>query len=50
MITAKAGDIVKPFTGANMTLGDLFLRFESREELDETMARSKEWIKIDYEN
>ena len=50
MITAKAGDIVKPFTGANMTLGDLFLRFDSREELDETMARSKEWIKIDYEN
>ena len=50
MITAKAGDVVKPFTGANMTLGDLFLRFDSRKELDETMSRSKEWIKIDYED
>ena len=34
----------------NMTLGDLFLRFDSRKELDETMSRSKEWIKIDYED
>ena len=50
MITAKTGDLVKPFTGANMTLGDLFLRFDSREELDEIMSRSGEWIKIEYES
>ena len=50
MITAKPGDLVKPFTGANMTLGDLFLRFDSREELDEIMSRSGEWIKIEYES
>lgn len=48
-ITAKQGDVVKPFTGANMTLGTLFLRFDSREELDETMSRSREWMKIDVE-
>lgn len=50
MITAKPGDLVKPFTGANMTLGDLFLRFDTREELDKVMSRSEEWIIIDYED
>lgn len=50
MITAKAGDLVKPFTGANMTLGDLFLRFDTREELDRIMSRSEEWINIEYED
>ena len=50
MITAKAGDVVKPFTGANMTLGDLFLRFDTREELDETMARAKDWVIYEFED
>jgi biotin carboxylase len=50
MITAKQGDIVKPFTGANMTLGDLFLRFDTREELDEVMSRSDEWLLFEFED
>lgn len=48
-ISAKKGDIVKPFTGANMSLGDMFLRFESREELDMIMARAKDWLHIELE-
>ena len=50
MITARPGDVVKPFTGANMTLGDLFLRFDTREELDEVMSRSKEWVLFEFED
>ncbi|WP_028516364.1 ATP-grasp domain-containing protein [Ruminococcus flavefaciens] len=50
MITAKPGDVVKPFTGANMTLGDLFMRFDSREELDEVMSHSEEWVNIELED
>lgn len=45
-MTTKEGDVVHPFTGANMSLGDMFLRFDSREEMDSVMARSNEWLKI----
>ena len=47
---AKLGDVVKPFTGANMTLGNMFLRFDTRKELDDVMSRSKEWLKIETED
>ena len=50
MIIAKPGDVVKPFTGANMTLGDFFLRFDSREELDRTMSHQEDWVKIEFED
>lgn len=46
-LSAKPGDYVKPFTGANMALGDMFFRFDSREELDEIMAKSSEWLHIE---
>lgn len=46
-MTAKFNSEVKPFTGANMSLGDMFLRFDSREELDKTMADSKEWLRVE---
>lgn len=46
-LSVNPGDLVKPFTGANMALGDMFLRFDSREELDEVMAKSREWLHID---
>jgi carbamoylphosphate synthase large subunit len=42
----KKGDLVKPFTGANMSLGDIFLRFDSRAELDDVMKRSNDWLKV----
>lgn len=45
-ITAKTGDKVLPFTGANMALGDMFLRFDSREELNSIMSKSREWLHI----
>ena len=45
-LTAKPGDVVHPFTGANMSLGDMFLRFDSREELNSVMQKSNDWMKI----
>ena len=48
-MTVKEGDMVHPFTGANMSLGDMFLRFDSRNELDSVMSRSSEWLKIELE-
>ena len=49
-LSAKPGDFVEPFTGANMSLGDMFLRFDSREELDDVMSKSKEWLTIELED
>lgn len=49
-LSAKPGDFVKPFTGANMALGDMFFRFDSREELDRIMADSKNWLHIELED
>ena len=43
----KPGDEVKPFTGANMALGDIFLRFDTREELDRIAFNSDEWMHIE---
>ncbi len=48
-LSVKPGDYVKPFTGANMALGDMFFRFDSRAELDCVMAKSSEWLHIDLE-
>lgn len=45
----KKGDYVKPFTGANRALGDIFLRFDNREELDKIIAKSDEWLHIELE-
>ncbi len=48
-LSAGPGDAVKPFTGANMALGDMFLRFDSREELNEVMAQSSKWMDIELD-
>lgn len=45
-LSAKKGDYVKPFTGANMALGDMFFRFDTRKELDDVMSNSHKWLKI----
>lgn len=45
-MTVVPGDHVKPFTGANMSLGDMFLRFDSRTELDEVMKKVTDWLNI----
>lgn len=49
-LSVKEGDYVRPFTGANMSLGDMFFRFDSREELDEIMKRQEEWLNIVLED
>lgn len=49
-LSAKPGDVVNPFTGANMSLGDMFLRFDSRAELDEVMSRVNEWLQIELQD
>ena len=48
-MTAKSGSKVEPFTGANMSLGDMFLRFNSRKELDEIMSKADEWLCIELQ-
>lgn len=40
------GDKVTSFSGANAALGTLFLKFDTREELAESLANQKEWLKI----
>ena len=43
---AKSGDIVSPFTGANSTLGIVFLHGSSRAELDDVLSRVNEWLHV----
>lgn len=45
-MSVKKGDVVRPFTGANMSLGDMFLQFDSRKELDEKIADTTKWMEI----
>lgn len=48
-MTTKEGDMVEPFTGANKSLGDMFLRFDTREELNDVMSKVNEWLEIKLE-
>ena len=48
-MTTRPGDYVEPFTGANKSLGDMFLKFDTREELDEIMNKTSEWLNIELE-
>lgn len=43
-LIVKAGDKIEPFTGANTSLGTLFLRTETREELDNILANIDKYI------
>lgn len=45
-IRYKMGDEVKSFTGANTALGTLFLRFDTRIELEKALEHQKEWVYI----
>jgi hypothetical protein len=45
-LSVRKDDIIMTFTGANMSLGDIFLRFNTREELDMVMSKSNEWLQI----
>ena len=45
-IRVSPGDKVAPFTGANASIGTLFLRFETREELEYNLNNSSSWMQI----
>ena len=45
-LIVKPGDRILPFTGANTSLGTLFLRFDSREELNENLKNASSWLSI----
>lgn len=45
-LIVKEGDHVAPFTGANNSLGTLFLRAENRQELDSILAEIENYVKI----
>lgn len=44
--TKQPGDEIEEFTGANQSLGTLFLRFNTRKELDDALANKDSWLKI----
>lgn len=48
-LSVKQGDYIHPFTGANMALGDIFMKFRSREELNLVISRVSEWLNIELE-
>ena len=45
-ILAKVGDMIQPFTGANQSLGTIFLRFAIREQLDRFISAPDDFITI----
>lgn len=45
-IRVSRNDKVVPFTGANASIGTLFLHFASRDELDVSLAKFESWMKI----
>lgn len=45
-MSAQKGDMVYPFTGANCSLGDMFLQFETRQALDNAIADTTTWLSI----
>lgn len=45
-LIVKPGDKIQPFTGANTSLGTLFLQFETRAELDAALDQTESWLQI----
>lgn len=45
-IRLQKGDHVASFTGANAAIGTLFLKFDSREELENAIMNQSSWLKI----
>lgn len=48
-LSVQQGDVVHPFTGANMALGDMFFRFDDRTTLDKYMSNTDNWMHIELE-
>lgn len=45
-IRVNVGDSVEPFSGANNAIGTLFLRFDTRQQMDDALIHQKNWLKI----
>lgn len=45
-IRVQPGDAVESFSGANNAIGTLFLRFESRKDMDDALTHQNEWLKV----
>lgn len=45
-IRVQSGETVESFSGANNAIGTLFLRFETRNQMNDALSRQKEWLKI----
>lgn len=45
-IRIEKGARVEPFSGANNAIGTLFLRFNTREDMDFALTHQKEWLNI----
>lgn len=45
-MSTRAGDKVLPFTGANRSLGDMFLQFDNRAELNAHISDMANWLEI----
>ncbi len=45
-MSAQKGDMVYPFTGANCSLGDMFLQFETRQALDNAISDVTDWLSV----
>ena len=48
-IRVNIDDKVESFSGANNAIGTLFLRFNTRQEMDEALTRQHEWLKVNVE-
>jgi biotin carboxylase len=45
-IRVNVGDSVEPFSGANNAIGTLFLRFDTRQQMDDALIHQKNWLKV----
>lgn len=45
-IRVEKGSLVEPFSGANNAIGTLFLRFNSRQEMDYALSHQSDWLSI----
>lgn len=45
-LTKNVGDNIEVFLGANQSLGTIFLRFDTRRELDDALANKNSWLNI----
>jgi carbamoylphosphate synthase large subunit len=46
-LSVKNGDTVYPFTGANMSIGDMFLKFETRDEINYFINNFSKFVNIE---